>query len=209
MSTKTVTVVLGLDIETAYGTFVPEVQKKINALKTTGASVITPNPAIATVQTNLNAFIVQEGTAKTHIEGGAAEAKVMKMVVLENVTAWKVQVQAAVTAAADVNTGIVIAQNCGFTVKKPSNRNKSDFEVRNVSPGVVELIAKAVARRQAWEWQISTDGVSFSSLPATLEAKTLVSSLTSGTKYYFRARPVLEKKKGVQPWTNVISIIVT
>jgi hypothetical protein len=43
-------------------------------------------------------------------------------------------------------------------------------------------------------------------VPVTLQAKTDIGGLTSGTTYSFRVRPVL--KTGESPWSQVVTMLV-
>jgi hypothetical protein len=75
-----------------------------------------------------------------------------------------------------------------------------------VSPGPVRgkarIVAKSGDHRSAYEWQYSLDQKTWTAMPVTLQAKTDVSGLTSGTTYTFRFRPVL--KAGEATWSQVV-----
>jgi hypothetical protein len=69
-------------------------------------------------------------------------------------------------------------------------------------PGTAHLVAKSAGHRSAYEWQYSLDQKTWTAMPVTLQAKTDVSGLTSGTTYAFRFRPVL--KTGEATWSQVV-----
>jgi hypothetical protein len=62
--------------------------------------------------------------------------------------------------------------------------------------------ARAPGHRSAYEWQYSLDQKTCTAMPVTLQAKTDISGLTSGTTYAFRFRPVL--KAGEATWSQVV-----
>jgi hypothetical protein len=64
------------------------------------------------------------------------------------------------------------------------------------------IVAKSAGHRSAYEWQYSLDPETWTAMPVTLQAKTDVSGLTSGTTYAFRFRPVL--KTGEATWSQVV-----
>jgi cation transport regulator ChaB len=90
----------------------------------------------------------------------------------------------------------------GMAVKKLTARNKADLAVTpGPVPGTAHLVAKSAGHRSAYEWQYSLDQKTWTAMPVTLQAKTDVSGLTSGTTYAFRFRPVL--KAGEATWSQV------
>ena len=73
-------------------------------------------------------------------------------------------------------------------------------------PGSVKLTAKAVADRASYEWQYSTDQKTWTNAPASLQAKTVITGLTSGTSYYFRFRGVTKAGEGA--YSQIVQILV-
>jgi hypothetical protein len=71
----------------------------------------------------------------------------------------------------------------------------------------VKLIAKAVALRASYEWQYSTDQKTWTNAPATLQAKTVITGLTSGTTVYFRVRGVTKTGEGA--FSQIVQIVVS
>jgi hypothetical protein len=94
-----------------------------------------------------------------------------------------------------------------MSVKKLTLRNKPDLAATlGPVPGTAHLVAKAAAHRVAYEWQFSLDQKTWTSAPTTLQAKTTVSGLTSGSTYFFRVRPVV--KTGEAAWSQIVSLLV-
>jgi hypothetical protein len=68
------------------------------------------------------------------------------------------------------------------------------------------LAVKAVAKRAAYEWQMSVDGgKTWVDLPRTLQAKTSVSGLTPTKMYLFRYRAVTNT--GCGDWSDPLEFI--
>ena len=62
-------------------------------------------------------------------------------------------------------------------------------------------------RRASYEWQWSGDGgKTWTNVPATLQAKTTVLGLPSGTVLQFRVRAVTRTGEG--DWSQVVSVLV-
>jgi hypothetical protein len=90
-----------------------------------------------------------------------------------------------------------------MAVKKLTARNKVNLAVTpGLVPGTAHLVAKSAGHRSAYEWQYSLDPKTWTAIPVTLQAKTDVGGLTSGTTYAFRVRPVL--KAGEATWSQVV-----
>jgi hypothetical protein len=69
-------------------------------------------------------------------------------------------------------------------------------------PGTAHLVAKSAGHRSANDWPCSLDQERWTAMPVTLQAKTDVSGLSSGTTYAFRFHPVL--KAGEATWSHVV-----
>jgi len=74
-------------------------------------------------------------------------------------------------------------------------------------PGSVKLAAKAMATRASYEWQYSTDQKTWTHAPSSLQAKTVITGLTSGTTVYFRVRGVTKAGEGA--YSQIVQILVS
>jgi hypothetical protein len=119
------------------------------------------------------------------------------------------QLKASVQGAGDTNSerAAAIIESAGFKVSKRAPRNKPPIAARyGKVPGVVNVIAKAAARKATYYWSMSSDGQkSWADLPATMVCKTTVTGLTATTIYYFRVRTLTTA--GLSDWSMVASII--
>jgi hypothetical protein len=167
---------------------------------------VTPTPSPAIVKTDTDNLEAAEAIAETRV-AGAAQARNLKYdIVLEDVRGLLSYVQGLADKAADEATAIAIISASGFDLKNHGVRVKPQLAVKNGLAGTVLLASKAAARRVFYEWQQSSDGITWADLPATLQAKTKVSGLTAGSLLFFRVRAIL--KDGAQDWSSAVSIIV-
>jgi hypothetical protein len=167
----------------------------------------TPLPTPATVTLDVDKLEAAEAIAKTHVTGSAAARDLEYDTVLNDLFTWQGYVQNLADLAPDEATAIAIINASGFGLKNRGVRVKPLLFVKHGDvEGAVKLVAKSSGKRVSYEWQQSMDGIAWTDLPVTLQAKTTVSGLTVGTKMYFRVRPVL--KEGAGFWSPVVSIIV-
>jgi hypothetical protein len=177
----------------------------ILAAMTGNANFPNPTPALATVQADLVAYEAAEAQVVTRVKG-AAVARNAKFLVLH---ADLEHLMAHVQQVADANPANAqdIIMSAGFAIRKATPRTKSDIAiVAGAVPGSVKLTAKSVAHRASYEWQFSTDQKSWTNAPSTLQSKTVISGLTSGTIYYFRFRGVT--KTGETAYSQVMQLLV-
>ena len=116
----------------------------------------------------------------------------------------------SVQQVADANpaTAQSLIEGAGFTIRKTTSRPKSPIKAEPGGvPGSVKLSAKAVAQRASYEWQYSTDQKTWINAPASLQAKTVITGLTTGTPVYFRFRGVTKAGEGA--YSQVVQILVS
>jgi hypothetical protein len=177
----------------------------VNAL-TANPSFPNPTPPLATVSADLAAFEAAEAAVITRVKG-AAVTRNEKYAALH---ADLGHLMAYVQQVADANaaTAPSLIEGAGFSVRKTASRTKGPIDVVAAGvPGAVKLSAKAVAHRACYEWQFSTDQKTWTNAPATLQAKTVIPGLTTGTVYYFRFRGVTKTGEGAV--SQVVQILVS
>ena len=168
----------------------------------------TPEPSLATFDTNIDALEVAEAATETRTRGSAQARDQAYDLVLDNVHGLENYVQNLADNSADVDDALTLIAASGFDLKNQGVRIKPDFEVRNTEiSGTVELIAKAMGYRAAYEWEKSSNGIDWLPLPTTLQSKTELAGLTKNTLMYFRHRPVT--KEGEGNWSQIVVIVVT
>jgi hypothetical protein len=188
------------------GKFILRVRTILLNIGNNATIFVTPTPSPAIVKTDTDNLEAAEAIAETRV-AGAAQARNLKYdIVLEDVRGLLSYVQGLADKAADEATAIAIISASGFDLKNHGVRVKPQLAVKNGLAGTVLLASKAAARRVFYEWQQSSDGITWADLPATLRAKTKVSGLTAGSLLFFRVRAIL--KDGAQDWSSAVSIIV-
>jgi hypothetical protein len=173
---------------------------------TNNAHFPSPNPPLATFQADVAALNTAE-TAVLSRTKGAVETRNAKLAIvrtdLENL---KTYVQ-SVAAQATPSDAEAIIESAGLTIRKVTLHDKPALAAKQGSvTGTVNLAAKAVAKRAAYNWEYSTDQKTWTTVPQTLQAKTGIAGLTAGTQYFFRFQPVTSA--GVGNWSQVVAFIV-
>ena len=177
----------------------------INAM-TGNASFPNPSPSLATVSADLAAYEAAEAQVVTRVKG-AAVTRNAKYIVLHTDLE---HLMGGVQQVADANPANAqsIIESAGFSIRKNTLHPKAPFKVEAGGvPGSVKLIAKAVDHRASYEWQYSTDQKTWTSAPTTLQAKTVITGLTSGTVFYFRVRGVTKTGEGA--FSQIVQILVS
>ncbi len=187
------------------GAIAPFATAILNAM-TGNATLPSPTPPLSTVSADLSAYQAAEAAVVTRVKGATAarnEAFATLHADLEHLMAY-------VQLVADANpaTAQSIIESAGMSVRKNATHPKSTIQVEaGPVSGSVRLIAMAVARRASYEWQFSTDQKNWTLAPVTLQAKTDITGLTSGTIYYFRFRGVTKAGEGA--FSQVVFLLVS
>jgi hypothetical protein len=177
----------------------------INAM-TGNASFPNPTPPLATVSADLAAYEAAEAQVLTRVKGAAATRNVKYATLRTDLE----HLMASVQQVADTNPANAqsLIESAGLSIRKTTLHPKSPLKVEaGTVPGSVKLLAKAVDKRASYEWQYSTDQKTWTNAPASLQAKTVIAGLTSGTTVYFRFRGVTKAGEGA--YSQVVQIVVS
>jgi predicted phage tail protein len=163
----------------------------------------SPTPTLAQVGAAITALNTAETATLTRVKGSVATRNTARVTLHTLLQQLKGHVQNA--ADADPENAASIIQSAGMAVRKSPVRPPRVFGATpGPVAGSVKLVAAAAARRAAYEWEYSTDGgKTWVTAPPTLQAKTTVTGLPSGTAVLFRARAVT--KTGAQDWSAAVS----
>ncbi len=108
-------------------------------------------------------------------------------------------------ASADIANAESIIESVGMSSKDPAAPGKRQNTAKDgVETGSVDLTAEGAGPH---EWRISTDVITWTFLPASLKAKTLVTGLTPGVTYYFQNRRMLPNDEKSE-WSQSVKIMV-
>ena len=95
-----------------------------------------------------------------------------------------------------------------MNVKKAAAPVKPPFDVKpGAVSGSVRMAVRSAGDKASYSWAWSTDGgTTWRSAPATLQARTVLTGLPSGSMCSFRYRAVTTK--GEMDWSEPLSILV-
>ncbi len=164
-----------------------------------------PVPALAAITTAIDDLQAAETAALTRAKGTATVRNERRSALVKLLVQLKAYIQAE--ADTNVENGASIIQSAGVGVRKAVTRRARVFAAKAAAlSGTANLVAPAT-HRAAYEWQYSTDGgKTWIVAPPTLQAKTTVSGLQTGTTVQFRFRSVT--KTGAADWSAPVSMLV-
>jgi len=191
---------------------VPKKVKSIISLAESIANAMNNNPSFPTPPVpiaTLVADVAALNTAETAVlqrTKGAVEVRNAKLAVVRNdLEALRGYVQIVAAAGTPANAPAVM-EAAGMTIRKVTTHNKPALAAKaGTVSGTIHLSAKAAGRTAAYDWQYSTDQKTWTTLPMTLQAKSGVTGLVSGTLYYFRVQVLV--RTGAENWSQIVSLM--
>jgi hypothetical protein len=174
---------------------------------TANPSFPNPIPPLAAVMAAIGELQIAEQGALTRIKGAVVlrnEKRTALVGVLHQLAAY---IQAV--ADADTTNAASIIESAGVTVRKTPTRRARAFTAKpGAVSGVVKVVAQVTSRRASYEWEYSTDGgKTWLTAPPTLQAKTTIAGLESGSTAQFRYRSVT--RAGVGDWSQPVSLMIS
>ncbi len=164
-----------------------------------------PTPPLATVTTDLGALSSAETLVVQRVLGAVPARDEQKRIVLNDLHALKGYVQ--MIANATPVTAAHVIEAAGMAVKQTTHAPKPPLAVTDgLVSGTLRVFARAAADRASYEWGYSLDDKSWTSLPPSLQAKTVITGLTPGSMVYVRVRSVT--KTGPSDWSQVVATTV-
>ena len=189
------------------GKFILRVRNIVVNMTNNSTIFTAPSPGLPIVTSDTDDLEAAEAVAATRVAGAAAARNLKYDIVLDDVYGLQRYVQNLADHAADEATAIAIINASGFDLKNHGVRVKPDLAAKyGPLTGMLRLIAKSAGRRVSYEWQKSPDGIAWTDLPATLQAKTTVSGLVAGSRMHFRFRAILTS--GATEWCSPIIVII-
>jgi len=167
----------------------------------------TPTPPLPGVTTDIGKLETAQTLADTRVVGSAAARDIRYNITNTEIHGLLNYVQTQADNAIDETTAIAIINASGFSLKVNGVHVKPPLAVKQAAAtGSVILTAKSAGNRASYDWQMSTDGTTWTDLESTLQAKTTVSGLTVDVRTYFRFRAILPD--GTGSWSALVSIVV-
>jgi len=180
--------------------------KDIQNKLTGNANFSVPYPTNITSLVQLGTDIASVDAAqlkvKAGIKGSVQDRNAKIKIVKRDLESIKTMVQ--IKADSDPANAESMVTGTGFDYKKISNRQKQQNSVKRTDvSGTYVLLAEG---RGEHEWQITSDKINITTLPATSTAHTSVSGLTVKQTYFQRNRKV-GKNGEVFDWSSWIEFI--
>jgi hypothetical protein len=182
--------------------------KEIQAKLTGNTNFPLPYPVNVVSLAQLGTDIIAVDTAQTNVRNGVKGAVQDRNAKMKIVKTDLESIKSMVQIKADSNPANAesMITGTGYDYKKVFIRQKQQLGVKRTAvSGSYMLIADGGGEH---EWQISTDKINITNLPATSTAHTLVTDLTVKQTYYQRNRKV-GKKGVVYDWSPWLEFIVT
>ena len=190
------------------GDFIFKVNKIRADIAANATLFATPDPALATVATDVAALLTAQTNVDDRVPGALATRNAAYTVVLTDIRGLQGYVQRIADNAANEEQAKIVVTSSGFDLKVNGVYEKPPLVIREmITPGMIKLVAKSAAKRASYEWQLSiNNGALWTNLPSTLKASTVVSGLASGTRYVYRFRSIT--KNGISAWSTTVSIVI-
>jgi hypothetical protein len=182
------------------------IAEAIVAAMTGNPSFPAPSPSLAAVTAALADLEDAEVATRTRTRGTVAVRNQKRAALVGLLVRLKAYVQGV--ADEDPEHATTLIESAGMRVKKSAAPAKADFEVRpGAVSGSVRMAARAAGDRASYQWAWSPDGGrTWRSAPATLQARTVLSGLPSGSTCSFRVRTVT--KTGETDWCEPVCVLV-
>jgi hypothetical protein len=166
----------------------------------------SPTPTLAAITAAIGDLQTAEIAALSRTKGAVASRDEMRTVLVGALQHLRAHIQSV--ADADPSKAASVIESAGVAVRKTATRGARAFAAK---PGPVAGVAKittvAASRRASYEWQYSTDGgKTWVTAPATLQAKTTIAGLASGSTVQFKYRAVT--RTGESDWSQPVSMMV-
>jgi hypothetical protein len=179
--------------------------KQIVTAMTGNAYFASPSPTLASINSNIVSLEAAIAVTKRGIQATTADMHAKKKILhdaLKNLGAYVEGI-----ANLDPPNAITIARSAEMGIKNDPKPRPSGFRLQLTGiPGQVRLYTTSIkSGSYRWEYTLTpTDNASWISVENNL-AKILITGLTSGQRYYFRAAAV---ERTLGPWSTIINTVV-
>jgi hypothetical protein len=181
--------------------------KNMNAALTGNAQLANPPIPLTTFAADIAAFDAAETLAATKAKGTAKARNARKLKVVQDMGHYCDWVQGVADAQTSPAAAAEVITSAGLSVRATPTHSKAALAAKNGAlPGSVALAAKAVGRPATYYWMYSLDQKTWSSVPDTMKASTVISGLTSGQTYYFRFSALT--RAGAVGYSQIVSLLV-
>jgi hypothetical protein len=204
--TTTPRTIATLDLPLKVGALINLAQTIVIAV-TNNPHIPNPTPPIAALTAAIAALVAAENAALTRVKGAVVQRNAARKSHVQLLELLRANVQSL--ADADPDNALTIIESAGIGVRKPTVRKPRVFAAtQGTVSGSAKLVAPSAGARSSYEWEVSSDGgKTWVTAPPSVQAKTSVQGLASGTAVQFRYRAVTPKA-GAGDWSAPVSLLV-
>jgi hypothetical protein len=166
-----------------------------------------PTPTLAAIVAAIAALVTSQNACLTRVKGAVVQRNAAKKALVQLLELLRANIQS--TADADPDNALAIIESAGIGVRKTAVRAPRVFAAtQGAVSGSAKLVAPSAGPRSSYEWEVSTDGgKTWVTAPPSVQAKTTLQGLASGTTVQFRYRAVTPKA-GAGNWSAPASLLV-
>jgi hypothetical protein len=166
-----------------------------------------PTPTIAALIAATAALVAAENAALTRAKGAVVQRNAARKSLVQLLQLLRANVQSA--ADSDPDNALTIIESAGIDVRKPTVRKPRVFAATQAAiSGSAKLVAPSSGPRSSYEWEISSDGgKTWVPAPPSIQARTTLPGLPTGTTVQFRYRAITPKA-GAGNWSAPVSLLV-
>ncbi len=178
------------------------------------ALIPDPNPSVSTMQAQVAVVNKAETVANTKVIGAAAARNVQRNILVGMMETQLCTLQGIADTCAGLDRAIAVLLAGGVDVALVSQYTKAILGVTQATPGgIVTLKAYAKAltggsyKKCFFNWQSTSDGKIFVTLPSTPKSKTTVANLPPLSTCGFRVS-VTDSEGVMGEWSQVVFLLV-
>jgi hypothetical protein len=174
---------------------------------TNNPHIPNPTPTVAALSAASDGLVAAENAALTRVKGAVVQRNAAQKTLVQLLQLLKANVQSI--ADADPDNALTILESAGIGARKPTVRKPRVFAAtQGTVSGSAKLVAPSAGPRSSYEWEVSTDGgKTWVAAPPSVQAKTTLQGLASGTSVQFRYRAVTPTA-GAGNWSAPASLLV-
>jgi hypothetical protein len=175
---------------------------------TGNVSCANPTPSVASLIAQATLLAQANVQAKGGGTGVVADRDLKRKDLEEDIDHLVDYVQGNIKALGlDATAAAAMILSTGLSIRKTTTAAKPPLSARpGLLPGVVLVVARALANAHMYYWEFSLDLKVWSSVTETAQAHTTVSGLTPGQVYYFRF--YTRTRKGLGDYSDAVKCMV-
>lgn len=189
MTTALHTIFVVLGLPKAVAALIIRLNAILDAMAANKTTFPSPPVPFATAQAHVAALVSAEADVQAKKPGTKPVRDAALLLVKQDAQQLHGYVQTLCNASP--SEAATIAANAAMALHKKGAPTKADIAVKQQISGTVHVSARSIKNAKSHEWQLSSDGgKTWSVLPPTSKASTLVSGIAPGTTVQVRHRIV-------------------